>query len=131
MKAVAKRGGRWFRRYFREVWESRGGGFYGFVGAITFVYLEALDLAGDVAGLTGVRVDVGWVIGFLVENLISAIMNLVWAAIWPVEWISRFGVGLTMAALLGGSYLVYRAIRPTVLRLLEDRAEEPERLPDR
>lgn len=109
-----------FQRHFREVWESRGGGFYGFVAALTFAYLEVVDLAGDLVGVGDARVDLGWVIGFLVNNLIDAVMNLVWAAIWPLEWIQRFGIGLTSGALLVGAYGVYRLIRPTVLRLLQE-----------
>lgn len=110
----------------RKAWESRGGGFYGFVGALTFVYLEAVDLAGDLAGIADVRVDVGWVIGFVVSNLIEAVMNLVWAALWPLEWIQRFGLTGTSLLLLAGAYIAYRLIRPTVLRLLEDDALEQE-----
>ena len=120
MNAMVGNGVHWFRGYFRKVWESRGGGYYGFVGAVTFVYLEALDLAGDIAAVGGVRLDVGWVIGFMVENLISAVMNLVRAAIWPFAWISRFGLGLTTAALLLGTYVAYRLLRPAVLRFLEE-----------
>lgn len=126
MNAIVRNGLHWFRRYFRKAWESRGGGFYGFVGALTFVYLEVLDLAGDLAAVAGVRIDLGWVIGFLVSNFIDAVMNLVRAALWPFEWIQRFGLNLTSAALLGGAYLLYRLIRPAVLRLLEDPDEGPE-----
>lgn len=126
MNAVVRDGLNWFRRYFRKAWESRGGGFYGFVGALTFVYLEVVDLAGDIAGVRWVRVDLGWLIGFLVNNLIEAVMNLVRAAIWPLEWVQRSGIGLTSGFLLVVSYLGYQAIRPTVLRLLEDPDEESE-----
>lgn len=123
MNRIARSAGHRFRRHFREAWESRGGGFYGFVAALTFAYLEVIDLAGDLAGIGGARVDVGWVIGFLVNNLIDAVMNLVRAALWPLEWVQRFGIGLTSALLLTGAYGVYRLIRPTVLRLLEDPEE--------
>jgi hypothetical protein len=109
------------RRHVREVWESRGGGFYGFVAMLTFLYLEAVDLAGDISSLPGfLKLDVGWVIGWFVNNAIDAVRNLVWSVIWPVEWIGRFGVSLFSLALLGACYGVYRLIRPWVLRLLED-----------
>jgi hypothetical protein len=109
-----------FRRHVRQLWESRGGGFYGFVAVLTFLYLEALDLAGDVAGLGGIRIDVGWVIGFLVENLVDAVMNGVRSAIWPLAWLERFGIGLRSAAFLAAAYLAYRLVRPLVLRLLSE-----------
>ena len=52
-------------------------------------------------------------------------MNGIRAAIWPVAWISNFGVGLLSGGLLLGSYAVYRAIRPSVLKLLTPTDDEP------
>lgn len=130
MHAIIGDGLRWFRRFFRKAWESRGGGFYGFVGALTFVYLEAVDLGGDLAGIADIRIDLGWVIGFVVSNLVEAVMNLVRAALWPLEWIQRFGITGRSLLLLAGAYVVYRLIRPTVLRLLEDDAPEREPRPE-
>jgi hypothetical protein len=115
------------RRYVRRVWESRGGGFYGFIAAGTFLYLEATDLAGDVPEIAGLVVDPLGIIGFLIGNLIEAVMFLVTSAIWPLLWIDRFGIGLGSGALLGVGYLVYRAIHPTVRRWLAD--PEPEEGP--
>ena len=109
------------RRYIRVVWASRGGGFYGFVATLMFLYLEALDLAGDVVGLPAlVAADMGGVIGWAVGNAINAVMNLVKAALWPVEWIDRFGVDLQSILLFGAAYAAYRMVRPGVLRLLGD-----------
>lgn len=118
--------GRWLRRHVREVWESRGGGFYGFVAALTFLYLEAMDLTGDIAALGALAaLDLGTVIGFVINNLVEAVMFTVYAALWPVEWISRFGVSLLSGGLLLGAYAVYRVIHPTVLAWLQ----EPEAVP--
>ena len=118
LKTHALRG---LRRHVRKVWETRGGGFYGFVATLMFLYLETLDLAGDVVGFPAlVAGDMGGVIGWAVGNFINAIMNLVKAAIWPADWISRFGVGLRSALLLGAAYAAYRAVRPAVLRLLQE-----------
>jgi hypothetical protein len=130
LNAIIRDGLRWFKRYFRKAWESRGSGFYGFVGALTFVYLEALDLAGDLAGIADIRIDLGWVIGFVVSNLVDAVMNLVRAALWPLEWIQRFGITGRSLLLLAGAYLIYRLIRPTVLRLLSEDDPEPEPRPE-
>jgi len=112
-----------YRRHVREVWESRGGGFYGFVATLTFLYIEALSLVGDVRALPDFQVSLAGVIQWLVQNLVAGIMNVVWASIWPVAWIKRFGVNLTSAALLGGCYLAFLAIRPAVTRLLREPAE--------
>lgn len=126
MRELFHHGKNRFRRHAREVWQSRGGGFYGFVATLTFLYLETVDLAGDIASLPGfLKLDVGWVVGWFVNNAIDAVKNLVWSAIWPVEWIGRFGVNLYSVALLGACYGIYRLIRPWVLRLLEDPVADP------
>lgn len=126
MNALLQEGLVRFRRHVRKLWQSRGGGFYGFVAVLTFLYLEVVDVAGDLAGLRPNEIDLGWAIGFLVDNAVDALMNLVRSAIWPAAWIQRFGVGVLSAVLLGVSYLAYRLVRPTVIRLLEEPAEEAE-----
>lgn len=113
------------RRKVLRVWESRGGGFYGFVAALTWVYLEVLDLGGDIADLPGADLDVGYAISFFIGNIVDAFVNGIRAAIWPASWISNFGVGVLSGALLLGCYAAYRAIRPSVLRLLTPTDDEP------
>jgi hypothetical protein len=115
----------WLRRWVLRVWESRGGGFYGFVAALTFVYLEIIDLAGDAVDLAGAPMSAGYIIGFVVGNLVDALVNGLRAAIWPVSWIGNFGAGMLSGALLLGSYATYRAIRPSVLRLLTPTDDQP------
>jgi hypothetical protein len=112
------------RRYLRKLWATRGGGFYGFVATLMFVYLEVVDITGDLAAVGGLRADLGWLISFIVGNMIDAIMNTVRAAIWPATWLQHFGVGLLSAALFGVTYVGYRGIRPGVLRLLREPGEE-------
>ena len=109
------------KRYLRRLWGSHGGGFYGLVAALTFLYLEAVDLAGDFAGIGGFAIaDLSWWIGMAVDNIVDAVLNGVWAALWSVTWIERFGISLRSAALLGIVYLGYVAVRPWILRLLHD-----------
>lgn len=110
----------WGRRVFRDVWRSRGGGFYGFVAALTFLYLEVVDIGGDLVGLPRASLDLAWLIGFLVQNLVDVLMNTIRAALWPLVWIDRFGVSLMSGALLAGAYTGYLAVRPVVLRLIDD-----------
>ena len=120
MNETVRHGGHRLRRHARQVWESRGGGFYGFGAMVTFLYLEAVNLLGDVAALPRFQLSAGGVIHWFVQNGVAALLNFLWSVIWPVEWISRFGVNLTSGALLVGSYATYRLIRPSMLRLLQE-----------
>ena len=113
------------RRTLRKVWASRGGGFYGLVVAITFVYLEAVDLAGDLAGIVRAwPIGLGGAIAFLVGNLVDAVLIAIAAALWPLQWLSAFGVGPTLLGLLGATYVTYRITRPAILRMLEPDEDE-------
>jgi hypothetical protein len=123
--AAAPRAGAMLRRYVRKLWKRRGGGFYGFVATLMFLYLEVVDIAGDILDLGGARPTIGWVVHFLVSNLVTIIINTIHAALWPITWIRQFGVGLTSAALIGGAYLAYVAVRPQVMRLLQEPGDAP------
>lgn len=107
-----------FRRHCLKLWTSRGGGFYGFVVLLTFLYLEAVDLAGDIAALPDASPGIGFVISWIIGNLVDAVVNSIRAALWPLSWLEHFGVGLLSASLLVGSYAAYRAVRPAVIRWL-------------
>lgn len=124
MHSLVRQGGHRFRRHMRRLWHSRGGGFYGFVATLTFLYLEVVSLLPDVSAVQHVQLNLGGIVGgvvnWFVQNLVTGILNAVWSALWPVEWLKRFGVNLTSAALLLGCYLVFLAVRPTVLRLLRE-----------
>ncbi len=124
MNTIVRYGGHRLRRHVREVWLSRGGGFYGFVGTLMFLYLETLNFVGDVTGLPNVQLNLGGVIGWFVQNLVTGVLNLVWASVWPVAWISRFGVNVKSAALLVAAYFVFRLVQPLVTRLLREPGEE-------
>lgn len=115
-----------FRDHVRTLWRSRGGGFYGFVAALTFIYIEGTDLAADIATLPHAGpFGLGSIIGWGVGRLVDAIVNGVRAAIWPAAWIGRFGVSLLSAGLLAACWLAYRAARPALVRWLgEDPAEK-------
>lgn len=115
-----------FRSHARELWKSRGGGYYGFVATITFLWLESVNLFGDVAALSHIQVGLDGLIGWLVQNVVQGLTTALWAAIWPVAWISHLGVGLESGVLLAASYGVFRAIRPAVTRWLEREEEEEE-----
>ncbi len=120
MPLIVRQGAHWLRRHVRRVWQSRGGGFYGFVGTLTFLYLEATSVIGDLTALRGLDLSPGWVVNFLVQNFVQGFVNVVWASVWPVAWIQRFGLGVKSGALLVGCYFTFQLIRPMVLRLLQD-----------
>jgi hypothetical protein len=120
MHPIVQQAAHKLRRHALEVWESRGGGFYGFVAMITFLWLEGVNLFGDVSGLGQMRLDVGGLISWLVQNAIQGLLTALWAAIWPVAWINHLGVGATSLALLAAAYLGYKAIHPMVSRLLRE-----------
>jgi hypothetical protein len=83
-----------------------------------------VDLVGDVAGFRGVSLNLGTLISWFVSAFVDAIVNGIGAAIWPVHWLGEFGLGLKLLALLGGTYVTYRLVRPAVLRLLDTTDEE-------
>jgi hypothetical protein len=111
------------RRYVRKLWQKRGGGFYGFVATLMFLYLEVVDIAGDILDLGGAGPSLGWLISFIVSNLITLVINTIRAAIWPLTWLTTFGVGYTSIALISGAYIAYRAVRPQVMRMLQEPGE--------
>lgn len=119
MRELGHRGANVVRRKLLAIWESHGGGFYGFVAALTFLYLEAIDISGDIAGLPGTGLDLGSLLGFVIGNMVDAFVNAIHAALWPVSWIDHFGVGLLSGGLLAGSYAVFNVIRPGVVRMLQ------------
>jgi hypothetical protein len=83
----------WFRSWFRKVWDVRGGGLYAVGFALTFLYLEVLDLADDVLGI-GALFN-GQIVDFIVDFFIDSLGNTIAAFMWPVEilqWEPPFGV---------------------------------------
>lgn len=117
------------RRTLRKVWASRGGGYYGLVAAVTFVWLETVDLVGDIAGIVrSWPINLGTIISFFVGNLVDAVLFAVAAALWPFKWLGAFGVGPTLLALLGATYVTYRLTRPAILRLLQPDEDEIDEL---
>ncbi|MCG6989911.1 MAG: hypothetical protein LJF06_17260 [Gemmatimonadetes bacterium] len=120
---IVRRGAHRLRHHARGVWESRGGGFYGFVAMVTFLCLEGMNLVGDLAALRTLQLSIGGLISWLVQNVVQGLLTALWAAIWPVAWISRVGVGVKLGVLLAASYGIYRLIRPTVTRWLREPGE--------
>ena len=91
-----------FRRWFRKVWESRGGGLYAVGFAVAFLYFEINDiLFDDIPKLTQINVMSSDLVGFIIEFIIDTFINMGMAFAWPVwviQWQSPYGLALLIAA---------------------------------
>lgn len=107
-----------FRRWFRKVWDTRGGGLYTLGYALTFAALELRTFVTELAGM-------GSASDFIIEQLIEffirfgtdSLKNLILALIWPVfvlSWHPPWGVGLFVIAFL----LFPKFVKPHVERWL-------------
>ncbi len=101
------------RGWLLDLWQARGGGFYGLGCVIAFITLEVKMLA-DIAGSDSVSEAVlfevlGYVfrIGFL--SFLNGFLALLWPAIL-LQWINWWGFAL----LLGGYIGFERGLRPLV-----------------
>jgi len=70
-----------------EKWLKFGGGFYGVVGLMTWVWIEVVELPSDLLGLVRsvFTLDLGGVIRFFVDSF----MNFIAAIAWPAWWLQR------------------------------------------
>ena len=105
-KAFPKKTAHAFRPWFRKVWKARGGGLYACGFVLTFLYLEATMLIGEIMAATGV-------VSFFTEQLLElplrflteSLGNLIQAFIWPLpllEFSPPWGI-----AILAVIYLVF------------------------
>jgi hypothetical protein len=72
----------WFRKWFRKVWDIRGGGLYACGFAVTFVVLEAGSVVEDFKEI-GLLFD-GEIIAFALNFVIDSFKNTIAAFMWPV-----------------------------------------------
>jgi len=109
-----------FRRWFRKVWDVRGGGLYACGYAVCFIYFEARTLADEVAGSEGVGDFVReQATEFITRFAADTIENMVKAFIWPVYVIELNamwgGIALGLAFWL---FTIY--VKPYIERWLFD-----------
>ncbi len=109
-KAFPKKTAHAVRPWFRKVWKARGGGLYACGFVLTFVYLEASMLIGEIMAATGF-------VDFFTEQLVElpfrfmseSLKNLISAFLWPVpllEFSPPWGVAILAAIYLLFTYLV-------------------------
>ncbi len=102
-----------FRRWFRQVWSVRGGGLYATGFALTFLYIEIVDIVtDDIPTLFSINLLSGELVGFIIEFFIDTFLNFVEALIWPIEVIAfapPWGVvGLVVAWFVFDRFLTSR-----------------------
>jgi hypothetical protein len=125
--AIAAVGGvtavRWVRRGVRRQLKDSaaaqvaefGGGLYGALAFATLLYLEVIDLAGDLAsaGSAGAffrGMDFEWLMGQMMESIGFAIR----AGMWPWYWFAEMGP--MVAALVAGGVWALHGVLPRLWR---------------
>lgn len=107
-----------FRRWFRRLWEVRGGGLYAVGYAATFIWLEVTSLFGEIAGADSVQQFVsGQLFDFVFRFFSESIANMVKAFMWPV-YIIEIRPPLGILALAGVFLLFPRYLKPTIEKWL-------------
>ena len=109
-KAFPKKTAHAMRPWFRKVWKARGGGLYACGFVLTFVYLEASMVIGEIMAATGF-------VDFFTEQLVElplrflgeSLRNLISAFLWPVplvEFSPPWGIAILAAMYLLFTYLI-------------------------
>lgn len=117
-----------FRRWFRKVWEARGGGLYAVGFAVTFLYLEIKDiLFDDVPTLASMNVFSAEIAAFVIDFIIDTFMNMLSAFMWPV-WVIQWQIPWGIALLVAAFFLFPRFVKqPMEHWLFEGRKPPPPR----
>ncbi len=113
-KAFPKKTAHAMRPWFRKVWKARGGGLYACGFVLTFVYLEASMVIGEIMAATGF-------VDFFTEQLMElplrflgeSFQNMIQAFIWPVEIITYsppWGIAILAAMYLLFTYLIKKPL---------------------
>ncbi len=105
-RAFPKKTAHAMRPWFRKVWKARGGGLYACGFLLTFAYLEASMLIGEIVAATGF-------VDFFTEQLLElplrflseSFQNMIAAFMWPVPLI-QFSPPWGFA-ILGAIYLLF------------------------
>lgn len=98
------------RRWFRNVWAVRGGGLYAVGFAVTFLYLEIVEIiTDDIPTLFTINILSSDLIDYVISFIVDTFMNFVSALIWPVP-VASFAppwgaVGLGIAFILFNRFL--------------------------
>ena len=101
----------WFRSWFRQVWDVRGGGLYAVGFAAAFLFFEIREaIVEDIPQLVAMNnILSSELIGFGIQFLIDTLMNFIRALMWPVYivtlWPPAGAIALGVAFVLFPRYL--------------------------
>jgi hypothetical protein len=114
------------RRWFRKLWNARGGGLYACGFIVTLVGLEVRTFVMEIWNATGVG---SYVAGQLFQVVFrfsqQSLMNTINAFIWPARVLEAFH-GYGFVALVAGALVFRRYLQPPLTRwLFHDDAAEP------
>ncbi len=108
------------RRWFRKIWTNRGGGLYATGFAITFVYLEIVELiTDDIPKFFAINPLSSDLFTFAIEFIVDTFWNTIFAFMWPatlVQWQWPMGI----IALVVGFYLFPRLVQGPLERWMFD-----------
>lgn len=92
-----------------NLWQSRGGGFYGLGAVAAFVYLEIRLVVGEFAESEGVAEFLAAeIIEFVLRLGFMSIINSALACIWPFILIDQIGIWPAVALIVGGYWMFKR-----------------------
>ncbi len=123
-RGTPRRAHGWFRRWFRKLFEVRGGGLYALGYIATFVYLEVTTFASELVESTSASGFIGaQLFDFVFRFLSDSIANMIQAFLWPVRVIAihpPYGI-----VALGLAFLAFdRLVKPPLKRWMF--ADEPD-----
>lgn len=103
-----------FRGWLLDLWQARGGGFYGLGCVITFISLEVKMLAADIAGSDSVSEAVvfealEYVARFGFLSFVNGFLALLWPA-FLLQWLNAWGFVVLLAGYIGFE----RGLRPLI-----------------
>ncbi len=118
---------RLFDHSLQSRWMEFGGGFYGLMALLTYVWIEAQEiwnfvLGGGIYDVLTRLTTLGLWIGFIINTL----LNVLWALIWPVTWLNGIGHDpwvwflVAYGAYLAGVWLARRRFRDPGLQAADE-----------
>ncbi|MFK7956322.1 MAG: hypothetical protein AB8B96_09520 [Lysobacterales bacterium] len=108
------------RRWCRKIWKNRGGGLYAVGFAVTFVYLELVELiTDDIPKFFSINLLSSDLVKFVVQFIVDTLWNTLLAFMWPatlIQW--QWPIGIICLA--AGFYLFPRVVQGPLERWMFD-----------
>ena len=110
-KGVPTRAHSAFRRWFKKVWDVRGGGLYACGFALSFLYFEISEFVtedvGELAAMNNILSAelFGFIINFIVDTMLNTVKALMWPVYFVQLWPPYGAIGLGLAFYIFPKYL--------------------------